>query len=50
MWLVGLTFLASAASGAAAGLWRLGVWWRFALASIGTLGLWAWVAVLLLAN
>jgi len=44
MGIVALTFLASASTGATAGLWRLGIWWRFVAMLAVTGLLWAAVA------
>lgn len=50
MLVVATTFLASVSTGATAGLWVLGVWWRFAAMLAATLGLWVAVASMLLDN
>lgn len=50
MWVVTSTFLACALTGVSAGLWVLGIWWRFALALSITAANWAVVAALLLNN
>ena len=45
-----LMFLASSATGATAGLYTLGIWWRFALSLALTLALWGAVIAILLWN
>jgi len=49
MLVVATTFLASVSTGATAGLWRLGVWWRFGAMLAVTALLWAAVAAQLIA-
>lgn len=45
-----LTFAASAATGATAGLYILGIWWRFALSLAFTLSLWVATITQILGN